>query len=255
MHYYAFVIVSLTWLAYFLSHDYLSYINSLGFLIYFLFLSDEGPTLETLDYTIRIGSTRTFLYFDLYLYSTYAAHIYTRIINKPYVNTCVCTYVFMIRVYICTMYVYIRMYVYVCIWKVSQSGEVNQSSIAPLWRRANARNVRLYYPYRQHTDLFIFLSVSLLTRLSLGHGRRIRTFPLNFLRSLVSVRSIWSVVPPVLLCWSLIFVTDNWTVQSLFWPTTVWHVTLEWAFLEYKQYFSELVGRNQTIHLVPTVLR
>ena len=30
---------------------------------------DEGPMLETLDYTIRIGSTPTFLYFDLYLYS------------------------------------------------------------------------------------------------------------------------------------------------------------------------------------------
>ena len=26
------------------------------FFIYFLFLSDEGPMLETLDYTIRIGS-------------------------------------------------------------------------------------------------------------------------------------------------------------------------------------------------------
>ena len=35
---------------------------------------DEGPMLETLDYTIRIGSTPTFLYFDLYLYSAYAAH-------------------------------------------------------------------------------------------------------------------------------------------------------------------------------------
>ena len=30
----------------------------------YLFLSDEGPMLETLDYTIRIGSTPTFLYFD-----------------------------------------------------------------------------------------------------------------------------------------------------------------------------------------------
>ena len=38
------------------------------------FLSDEGPMLETLDYTIRIGSTPTILYFDLYLYSAYAAH-------------------------------------------------------------------------------------------------------------------------------------------------------------------------------------
>ena len=32
------------------------------FFIYFLFLSDEGPMLETLDYTIRIGSTLTILY-------------------------------------------------------------------------------------------------------------------------------------------------------------------------------------------------
>ena len=39
-----------------------------------MFLSDEGPTLETLDHTIRIGSTPTILYFDLYLYSAYAGH-------------------------------------------------------------------------------------------------------------------------------------------------------------------------------------
>ena len=38
--------------------------------------------LETLDYTIRIGSTPTFLYFDLYLYSAYAAHfVYIYIIG------------------------------------------------------------------------------------------------------------------------------------------------------------------------------
>ena len=37
--------------------------------IYFLFLSDKGPTLETFDHTIRIGSTPTFLYFDLYLHT------------------------------------------------------------------------------------------------------------------------------------------------------------------------------------------
>ena len=34
----------------------------------------QGPMLETLDHTIRIGSTPTFLHFDLYLYSAYAAH-------------------------------------------------------------------------------------------------------------------------------------------------------------------------------------
>ena len=49
-----------------------SNVSSIGpsseILIIFLFLSDEGPMLETLVYTIRIGSTPTFLYFDLYLY-------------------------------------------------------------------------------------------------------------------------------------------------------------------------------------------
>ena len=32
-----------------------------------MFLSDEGPTLRTLDFTIRIGSTPTVLYFHLYI--------------------------------------------------------------------------------------------------------------------------------------------------------------------------------------------
>ena len=80
--YYAFVIVSLSWLAYFLSRDYLPY-KFTRFFIYFLFLSDEGLMLETLDHTIRIGSTPTFLYFDLYLYSAYAAH-YVYIINLTF---------------------------------------------------------------------------------------------------------------------------------------------------------------------------
>ena len=39
--------------------------------------------LETLDYTIRIGSIPTFLYFDLYLYSAYAAHfVYCSILRS-----------------------------------------------------------------------------------------------------------------------------------------------------------------------------
>ena len=41
-----------------------------------LFLSDEGPMLETLDYTIRIGSIPTFLYFDLYTVYMYMDIIY-----------------------------------------------------------------------------------------------------------------------------------------------------------------------------------
>ena len=35
-----------------------------------------------------------------------------------------------------------------------------------LWRRANARNVRLYYPYRQYTKLFVFRFVALCTLVS-----------------------------------------------------------------------------------------
>ena len=74
--YYAFVIDSLTWLVYFLSHDYLCHliISFTRFFIYFLFLYDEGQTLETLDFTVCIGNTPTFSFFDSYIYSTYAAH-------------------------------------------------------------------------------------------------------------------------------------------------------------------------------------
>ena len=45
------------------------------------FLSDEGPMLETLDHTIRMGSTPTFLYFDLYIYIyiyIFAAYMYVQ---------------------------------------------------------------------------------------------------------------------------------------------------------------------------------
>ena len=51
------------------------------------FLSDEGPMLETLDHTIRVGSTPTFLYFDLYLYSAYTAHyVYFNIVTYLYIR-------------------------------------------------------------------------------------------------------------------------------------------------------------------------
>ena len=53
-----------------------------------VFLSDEGPMLETLHHTIRIGSTPTILYFDLYLYSAYAAHyVY---INQYFCDSIAC---------------------------------------------------------------------------------------------------------------------------------------------------------------------
>ena len=39
-----------------------------------MFLSDERPTLETLDFTFYIGSRQTFLYFDMYFNTAYTAH-------------------------------------------------------------------------------------------------------------------------------------------------------------------------------------
>ena len=40
-----------------------------------MFLSDEGPTLKTLDFTaFYIGSTSTFLYFVFYFNIAYAGH-------------------------------------------------------------------------------------------------------------------------------------------------------------------------------------
>ena len=49
---------------------------------HFLFLSDEGPMHETLDYTIRIGSTPTFLYFQQYL-------AFTLVVNRWNLRLCV----------------------------------------------------------------------------------------------------------------------------------------------------------------------
>ena len=39
-----------------------------------MFLSDEGPTFKTSDFTFYIGSTATLLYFDFYLNTAYATH-------------------------------------------------------------------------------------------------------------------------------------------------------------------------------------
>ena len=43
-----------------------------------------------------------------------------------------------------------------CLWTIQRFVNILYIYIYSLWRRANARNVRLYYPYWQYTDLFIF---------------------------------------------------------------------------------------------------
>ena len=63
--------------------------------------------LETLHYTIRIGSIPTFLYFDLYLYSAYAAHF-------VYLYIYIYMYIYMyIYIYICIHYVLTLVFTYV----------------------------------------------------------------------------------------------------------------------------------------------
>ena len=50
--------------------------------VVFMFLSDELPTLGTLDFTIRIGSTPNISYFDLYLNTAYAARYFISLIHR-----------------------------------------------------------------------------------------------------------------------------------------------------------------------------
>ena len=49
-------------------------------------------------------------------------------------------------------------------WVTGMTNNVywNLSWFLSIWRRVNARNVRLHYPYRQYTDLFIFWFASVL---------------------------------------------------------------------------------------------
>ena len=154
----AFVIVSLTWLAYFLSRDYLSFLNSLGFLIFFsFFLSDEGKAnawVETLDYTIRIGSTPTVLYFDLY----YQRARYVNFI--PHAGLSDGYYIFLHLLCICYCFSHLigllsvtwLSLLYKFAWFLNFFLFLSDQRS----KRPNGRNVRIYYPYWQYTDHFIF---------------------------------------------------------------------------------------------------
>ena len=75
--YLAFVIVSLTWLAYFQSRGYLSYINSLGFLFIFCFslTKCQCSKRETIQYY------RYWKYTDLFYISIYIFHYRALFLN------------------------------------------------------------------------------------------------------------------------------------------------------------------------------
>ena len=76
----------------------------------------EGPMLETLDYTIRIGSIPTFLYFDLYTYTYIHIHIYI--------------YIY-IYIYIC-IYIYVYVYIYICIYMYIYKSKYKKVGILPI---------------------------------------------------------------------------------------------------------------------------
>ena len=63
--------------------------------------------LETLDYTIRIGSTPIILYFDFYLYSAYAAH-YVYLYRATLMSCGTAKHVSLD----CNIYIYIYIYIY-----------------------------------------------------------------------------------------------------------------------------------------------
>ena len=68
--------------------------------------------LDTLDFTIRIGSTPTFLYFDLYLYSAYAAH-YVYFFNILFVFWLTIFNLFTTLIgFAGSIYIYIYIYIY-----------------------------------------------------------------------------------------------------------------------------------------------
>ena len=69
----------------------LSYIYIYIYINIYIYIERESILYYTIliDYTIRIGSTPTILYFDLYLYSAYAAHyeMFTPVFTKKYSDT------------------------------------------------------------------------------------------------------------------------------------------------------------------------
>ena len=67
-----------------------------------------------------------------------------------------------------------------------------------LWRRANARNVRLYYPYRQYTNLFIFRFVS-------EHCLR---STLHIINLLLTSPIAWSFIRENMRLWSFMYGQD-----------------------------------------------
>ena len=116
------------------------------FFIYFLFLSDVGPTLETLDYTIRIGSTPTVLYFDLYLYCAYAAHyVYLKITNDLPTFTSYYAFVIVCRIWLA----YFRSHDYF-------SNFVHKLTRFFYSFYVSLQNVILRFLYRQYTNVLYF---------------------------------------------------------------------------------------------------
>ena len=139
--------LSPAWLAYFLSQDYFSYINSLSVffsvsVFCFLFLSDEGPTLETLDLRLSAVSAvkPTVLYFYLYLYisAAYEAHyVYTIVLSDT------------IKV------IFIIKPSRVLSWRSHLICTISYSCIFICYSHPQAKDLKLSKPQRQTDDLIL----------------------------------------------------------------------------------------------------
>ena len=105
-------LLSVTWLS-------LLYKFNRFFYLFFCFSLTKGQwRAKTLDYTICIGSTPTFLYFDLYLYSAYATHylyeengVYCIVLySNCYLFACVPTGTCLCQCTVCVSLVFRHMY-------------------------------------------------------------------------------------------------------------------------------------------------
>ena len=113
--------------------------------LHFMFLSNEGPTLKMLDCTFYICSTKTFLYFDLYFNTAYAAH-----------NNLCFSLTKSLRSKCCTL-LSTRQYTNLFIFRFVSENCLRTKFYVSLWQRAY---VQTRFLYRRYTNLFVFRFVT-----------------------------------------------------------------------------------------------
>ena len=130
------------------------------------------PSFKTLYFTFYIGSTPTFSYFDLYLNNAFARNVRLYVLYRQYTNLFIFRFVSehclgsKRYILLSISIVHQPFYILICIWTLPtletlvftiHIGSTPTFLYFDLYlNTAFARNVRLYFLYRQYTNLFIF---------------------------------------------------------------------------------------------------